>query len=61
MIMSKVKLTLLEEEMHNKLCRQGMILWIYTKNQETRALNNLVEKGYAVFDNQSKIWKPLNV
>lgn len=55
-----MKLTEFEKEMHQKLCERGIILWSSTSNQEAKALNRLVKKGFAVYDGEHMLWEQLS-
>lgn len=52
-----MKLTEFEKEMHEKLQERGKVWWCHTTNQETRALNRIVKKGYATYNREFKYWQ----
>jgi hypothetical protein len=54
------KLTEFEKEMHVKLCELGDIKWSETTHTQTRALNRLVNKGFATYEGHPGMkWLPV--
>ncbi|MCP5008300.1 MAG: hypothetical protein GY941_30855 [Planctomycetes bacterium] len=51
-----MKLTPLETKMYRRLIDEPSIARLWASIQETKALNRLVKKGYASYNNKTRRW-----